>query len=92
MHCDGLVDDVFDLALCYNVLQHVSDPEEVIARMRRYSKEIRLFEWVGEGTSDGHLHNLDAERLNKWLGGYGKVEKLTSPPLVGQAYYGIFPV
>jgi len=82
---------VFDLGLCYNVLQHVENPELVIRNMRKTCKEIRIFEWCLNGISPGHLHNLIPEELDKWLNGEGKVEKLNTPICKGLCYYGIFP-
>ena len=32
----------------------------------------------------------EPEKLDKWLGGYGKVENINNSPVVGKAYYGIF--
>src|SRR3990167_3745707 len=80
----------FDITLIYNCLQHVQDPQKIIKKIRSYTKEIHIFEWIDTGTSDGHLHNLTEKVLNNWLGGEGKVEELNQYPCVGRVYYGIF--
>lgn len=80
----------FDEVWIYNCLQHVDDPEKIIKNARAMGKLIRIFEWIDNGVSPGHPHNLTAENLNKWLGGEGKVEVLDQPTLRGKAYYGIF--
>jgi len=72
----------FDIVLCYNVLQHVVDPEEICKRMRAVGKVIYFFDWVGVGGTPGHPHILEADKLDQWLGGKGTVE--------GAAYFGKF--
>lgn len=84
--CGEVVDEV----LIYNCLQHTIDPAEIIRQAKSYSKIIRIFEWIDTGTSDGHLHDLHAEDLDRWLGGEGKVGMLNQSPCVGKAYFGIF--
>jgi ubiquinone/menaquinone biosynthesis C-methylase UbiE len=83
--------NIFDEVWCYNVLQHTIDPEQIINNMRSVSKIIRLFEWIDEPISIGHPQLLTEERLNKALGGIGKVEQLNENGCVGKSYYGIFP-
>lgn len=82
-------DKPFDIILCYNVLQHVENPEEICRRMRKYSKLIYFFDWCEIGVCPGHPWNLHPQELNKWLGGEGKVEP-TAPPKRGVCYSGIF--
>lgn len=84
----GLED--FDEVWIYNVLQHVDDPEKVVANALRAGKIVRVFEWIDNGVSIGHPHNLTEDLLNKWLGGVGKVEGLDLTNLKGRAYFGIF--
>lgn len=74
----------------YNVLQHTENPELVIQNARKCSKIIRIFEWIEEPISDGHIHTLHEEELNKWLGGYGKTYQLNENGCHGLAYAGIF--
>lgn len=83
----------------YNVLQHVTDPEDIIRKSRERCKTIRIFEWVEAGVSPGHPHNLTEEKLNEWLGGKGTTEQFLggeyNEPLAargaqGKCYYGVF--
>ncbi len=82
--------EIFDVGLLYNCLQHVSKPEKIVANMLKYCRVIHVFEWVDNGISEGHIHNLTEEKLNKWLKGEGKVEYINQNPCVGKAYFGIF--
>jgi len=84
-------DEKFDEIWIYNCLQHVRDPQKIIANALAVSKLIRIFEWVDIPTSPGHLHVLKEEKLNEWLGGEGKVEVLNEYGCNGKSYYGIFP-
>lgn len=61
----------FDVALCYNVLQHTLDPEKICREMHRVAKTVRIFEWVDLAPHPGHPHELHAEELTEWLGGNG---------------------
>lgn len=48
----------------YNCLQHVRDPERVLAvAMAHARKVVRIFEWIGVPTDAMHLHTLDALKL-----------------------------
>lgn len=82
---------VWDEIWCYNVLQHVMDPEKIVSNMLELGKLVRVFEWVDTGTNIGHPHNLSAAELNGWFKGDGKVEYLNQRGLVGKAYFGVFP-
>ena len=82
--------EVFDEVWCYNVLQHTQDPQLIVSKMLRFSKLIRMFEWVNEPVSIGHPHTLKEKELNEWLGGTGYVETLNQNHCVGDAYYGLF--
>jgi 2-polyprenyl-3-methyl-5-hydroxy-6-metoxy-1,4-benzoquinol methylase len=81
----------FDECLIYNCLQHTEDPQKILQKAWENSKVIRIFEWINEPVSDGHIHVLTEEKLNAWLSGEGKVIDLNQDPCVGRAYYGIFP-
>lgn len=72
----------FDIILCYNVLQHVKDPEAICKRMRAIGKVIYFFDWLGIGNTPGHPNVLEESKLNEWLGSKGTVE--------GHAYFGKF--
>jgi len=81
---------VFDEVWCYNCLQHVEDPGEICRNMRKLGKLIRIFEWIDNGISPGHIHSLSQEELDEWLGGQGKVEQINEKGCVGKAYFGVF--
>ena len=85
-----ITDTGFDEAWIYNVLQHAGDPALVIKRAMRAAKIVRVFEWLGIADGIGHLHALDKERLDEWLGGEGKTERLAEHGCYGPAYYGVF--
>jgi len=80
----------FDECFIYNILQHCQDPKKVIENAKKVSKIIRIFEWIDTPISKGHIHTLTEEKLNKWLGGEGKVEVFNQQPLFGKGYYGVF--
>jgi len=82
--------DEWDEVWIYNVLQHTEDPQKVIQNAKKLGKIIRIFEWVNMGINDGHLHSFTREQLEEWLGGTGKITKLSSQGLFGTAFYGIF--
>lgn len=82
----------FDEAWIYNCLQHVQDPEQIIANTRNMAKLIRIFEWIDLPVCPGHIHELKANKLDLWLQGQGKVEEVHELGCNGRAYYGIFPV
>jgi hypothetical protein len=81
---------VFDEALIYNCLQHTIHPKKIIENVLACSKIVRIFEWVEQGISDGHIHDLHADELDEWLGGSGKTEYINIGPCVGMAYWGVF--
>lgn len=86
-------DDLFDEAWCYNVLQHVVDPERIVAGMRRVARRIRIFEWIDLGPSLGHPQTLRSDELDRWLAaekGHGKTEQVNENGCIGPAYYGVF--
>lgn len=64
-----------DVALIYNVLQHVSDPQKVIANALMSAKILHMFEWVDMTPHPGHPHCLTQEKLEAWTGLRGKVEQ-----------------
>lgn len=61
----------FAEAWCYNVLQHVLDPELIVRQMRRVAQRIRIFEWVDQPAYLGHPHELKGDALAEWCGGEG---------------------
>lgn len=84
------IKEKFDIGIIYNVLQHTERPGQILKNMLECCQEVRIFEWIDAGISEGHIHNLKEEKLNEWLGGIGKVEYLREFPAVGKVYYGIF--
>ena len=88
---EEMIESGWDEIYCYNVLQHVIDPRKIVEKMRESGELIRIFEWIENGISPGHPHNLTEKELNEWLRGEGKVERLNYPTLKGLAYYGVFP-
>lgn len=81
----------FDEVWFYNVLQHTENPEKICHNALKAGKIVRVFEWIEIGITPGHIHNLTKKDLDKWLGGYGKVEKLDGTKGAnGLCYYGIF--
>jgi len=88
---DVKLDEKVDIVLCYNVLQHTIDPEQVIENMKKLGKVIHIFEWVDIPADDKHPHVLKSDLLDKWLGGKGITEKLDEPYifLEGKCYYNV---
>lgn len=85
------IDAQYDEAWLYNVLQHVDDPEKIIANARQRAKTIRIFEWVNFPPHEGHPQELKPELLNEWLSGFGTVEQMSNENgCEGPAYYGVF--
>lgn len=80
----------FDEAWIYNVLQHTEDPEAIIQNAQKYSRLIRIFEWIDIPAHEGHPQELKEELLNEWLGGKGTTEHLNENGCYGRAYYGVF--
>ncbi len=80
----------FDEAWIYNVLQHVTDPEQVIKNAQGVAGLIRIYEWIDIPAYEGHPHLLTRESLDEWLGGEGFVVELNESGAVGRAYYGVF--
>lgn len=80
----------FDEAWIYNVLQHTDNPKKIIENMRKITKIIRIFEWIDCGTNEGHIHNLTKKKLDSWLGGDGKTERVKSGTANPMAYFGVF--
>jgi hypothetical protein len=81
---------VFDEAWIYNCLQHTQSPKKIIENIKKLTKVVRIFEWIDHPKNLGHPHVLTEKKLNKWLGGEGKVEMLDLPTLKGKSFYGVF--
>jgi len=81
----------FDECWIYNVLQHVQEPEKIIANARASADAIRIFEWIDMPTSIGHPHSLSKEELDEWLSVDGYTEVMTGEnDCHGKAYFGCF--
>ncbi len=80
----------FDECWIYNVLQHVRDPEQIIRNARASARTVRVFEWVDMPAHLGHPHELKAQALTEWLGGYGTIEMMHENGCEGRAFYGVF--
>lgn len=88
---EGWRDAAFrDEAWVYNVLQHVVDPEAVIATARAQAAVLRIFDWLEHPACEGHPHVLHADELNRWIGGTGQVAHVDENGATGLAYYGVF--
>lgn len=85
-----LSEEKYDIALSYNVLQHVINPELAIKNMLKSAKEVRVFDWLDVGVHDGHPHDLKKDLLNKWLGGNGQTHYFNDGICYGTGYFGIF--
>lgn len=88
---DDEISSSFDEVWIYNVLQHVQDPEKIVANARKIGRSVRIFEWIDFPAHVGHPHELKAELLSSWLGGQGQTEQMNENGCVGRAFYGHFP-
>jgi 2-polyprenyl-3-methyl-5-hydroxy-6-metoxy-1,4-benzoquinol methylase len=81
----------YDIGLIYNVLQHTENPQKVIENMRKMCDIIYLHEWLDTPISDGHIHTLKEEDLNKWLDDRGLIgyEKWNNE-IFTPYYHGLF--
>jgi len=84
------LDEHWDEAWLYNVLQHTEDPELIIMKAKAVASVVRIFEWIDIPPHQGHPQELKEENLNKWLEGTGTVEWLNENNCGGKAYYGVF--
>lgn len=80
----------YDECWLYNVLQHVIDPEKIVANARSLAPVVRLFEWIDLPAYQGHLHTLRQHDLDAWLDTTGTVEVITENGIEeGRAYYAV---
>lgn len=66
----------FDEVWVYNVLQHVDDPEAVIATAKAHGNLLRIFDWLNVPATLGHPHVLTREHLDRWIGTPGVVVEI----------------
>lgn len=83
-------DEVFDEVVMMNTLQHTDKPEVIVKNILSYSRLVRVFELINHGISEGHIHNLTEQELNKWFGAHGQTEYFTKEPNSAGYYYGLF--
>ena len=57
-----------DSCWIFNVLQHVIDPELLIAKCKEVSQVIRFFEPVDYGTCEYHPHTFSQRDFARWFG------------------------
>jgi hypothetical protein len=69
-------DYIYDEALSYNVLQHVSDPLACVRTMQRSARMIRFFDWIEYPAELGHPNELHADELDEWFGMEGSVARV----------------
>lgn len=85
---------MFDLTLCYNVLQHPENPEKIVKQMIHHSREIRIFEWLWIPTDNEHLWMLTPDMLLNWFQGckikYMATPRVTECGCTASAFVGIF--
>lgn len=85
----------YDEAWCYNVLQHVEDPEQVIVGMLKAKRGIRIFEWLDLPAYEGHPNALTANDFDGWFKGYDifdtDVFEVNDRGAVGRAFAGWVP-
>lgn len=67
------VDNSFDEVWIYNVLQHTTNPEQIIDHAKRIAPVIRMFEWINLPSYPGHPQALTKERLDSALSAIGQV-------------------
>jgi len=57
----------FDEGWMYNCLQHVDEPNKVMAMLVRSADCVRIFEWIDLPMCEGHPHTLRVEQFEHWL-------------------------
>jgi len=82
-------DTHFDECWIYNVLQHVEDPEDIIATAKKHADVLRVFEWIDIPPHPGHPHELRYETLNEWLETKGRADQIAQNFALGRAYFAV---
>lgn len=91
-------DGFYDEAWCYNVLQHVRNPQAVVDMMKRAAKKVRVFEWIDTPTDTGHPNSFTTEDMDKLFGQKGTGRNVTPDDFLyrflhtteARVYYGVF--
>lgn len=76
-----------DMAIIYNVLQHVVDPQKLVENIKKQVKEIRVFEWIDVPADEKHPHVLTAPKLDEWFGTKGITEHLEEENSFANCWY-----
>jgi len=69
-------DERFDEVWCYNVLQHVMDPERVLETARMHADWVRLFEWLHVPASVVHPHVITVPMIERAFAGWREVRRV----------------
>jgi hypothetical protein len=91
-YAEEMTETGWDECWVYNVLQHVEDPERVVANARRAAPVLRIFEWIDMRPYEGHPNTLTTVQLSDWLGGlHGGVQQFNGESgCYGKAFFGAF--
>ena len=89
---------MFDEAWIYNVLQHVQDPDKVVAMAKRAARKIRVFEWRETPITGGHPHTFTTEDFDRLFGKKGNARNVTKDDMLydlihnteEKFYWGVF--
>jgi glycosyltransferase involved in cell wall biosynthesis/SAM-dependent methyltransferase len=57
----------FDEAWMYNCLQHVDDPDKVMAMLLQSADAVRIFEWIEMPNDSMHPHSLRIDQFERWI-------------------------
>ena len=57
----------FDEAWMYNCLQHVDDPNKVMAMLLQSADCVRIFEWIDMPVDPTHPNTLRVDQFERWL-------------------------
>lgn len=81
----------YDEVWIYNVLQHTDDPALIIANAKKVAPRLRIFEWVGLPTYEGHPQEITQAKLEEWIGQSGSVTfHQGENECYGAAFHGCF--
>ena len=89
---------MFDEVWIYNVLQHVQDPDKVVAMAKRAARKIRVFEWRETPLTGGHPHTFTTEDFDRLFGKRGNARNVTKDDMLydlihnteEKFYWGVF--
>lgn len=89
---------MFDEVWIYNVLQHVQDPDKVVAMAKRAARKIRVFEWRETPLTGGHPYTFTTEDFDRLFGQKGNARNVTKDDMLydlihnteEKFYWGVF--